>query len=284
MVARLASALVVLSRAANDEEHARSWKALPQEGDLPDDEMRQFWTALDSLETPRNLSGSPNLVSWEVADSLSTMIWNNDILAEHMQGIWWNRNHPTQGHSLFSMIGGAEVFDGSSAVDQPGYAYASMVQPLMIAVPNDDGNRSTLVSFNDLELEFAFSKFRGDVKPGDSSPFNVKLKTFFKSFPIPAAKLEGWTLHDMAKWQVNPKKWTDPAAGLCFCSVVYEGPNEITRNNFGKFAYKILRVADGNGQPTNHWSDFKAEMKAQGITRFAGLLEGGKIEQKPKYV
>jgi len=68
--------------------------------------------------------------------------------------------------------------------------------------------------------------------------------------------------------------------------VVYEGPNEITRNNFGKFAYKILRITDGNGQPTNYWSDFKADMKAQGITRFAGLIpdDDSKLEQSPEYV
>jgi len=284
MVARLASVLVVLSHAVHDEEHPRSWKALPQEGDLSDDELREFWTVLDRLETPPNLSDSPNLVSWDVEDSLSTMIWKNDLLAENMQGIWWNKNHPTNGHGLFSMIGGTEVFDGSSAVDQPGYAYASLVQPMMLGVPNDDGNRSNFVQFHDLELEFAFSKFRGEVKPGDSSSFNVKLRTFFKKFPIPAAKLEGWSLGKMAKWLVDPKKYSDPAAALCYCSVIYEGPNEITRNNFGEFAYKILRVADGNGQPTNYWSDFKAEMKAQGITRLAGLAPVDKVEQMPNFV
>jgi len=201
-----------------------------------------------------------------------------------MQGIWWNKNHPTQGHSLFSMIGGDAVFDGSSAVDQPGYAYASFLQPRMIAVPDNVGNRSSIIKFHDLELEFAFSKFRGEVKPGDSSSFNVKLKTWFKKFPIPAAELEGYTAWQMSKWQVNPKKWADPAAGLCFCSVIYEGPNEITRNNFGRFAYKIYRVADGNGSPTNHWFDFVAEMKGQAITRFVSLAQDSEIEQMPTYV
>lgn len=283
MVARLASALFVLAHAADPVEHARSWKTLPREGDLPDEELREFWTAMDTT-TPRDLSDSPNLVSWAVADTLSNMIVNNNLVAEHMQGIWWNKNHPTQGHSLFSMLGGDEVFDGSSAVDQPGYTYASFLQPRMIAVPDDVGNRSDLMTYHDLELEFAFSKFRGDVKPGDSSSLNVKLKTFFKKFPIPAAKLEGWTLWDMNKWLVNPKKKTDPAAGLCFCSVIYEGPNEISRNNFGKFAYKLYRIADGNGKPTNHWSQFVAEMKAQDITRLVALAQGSRMEQTPTYV
>lgn len=242
---------------------------------MPAGDLQNFYADLETLRAPA-VAPASGFTSFRVEESLDQVEHNNSLVPEELQGIFWLKDHPTKGHALFSFIGGDKIFDGNQGLDHPGspgYVYASMVRRGTIAAIDNPGNRSALTWFHDHGLEFSFPKFGSNksLKPGDASYFNTRLNTWFKKFPIPAAISEGWNFWDNAKWLVNPKRKSDPAADLCFCSIIYDGPDQLTRNNFGKFAYYFLRVADGQGKPTRHWQDFKSLMANLNITHFVKL-------------
>lgn len=290
VLALLVFPLVVLARAGDHEVHGRSWKTLPREGDMPAADLRKFWADLEELDEIPAVAPTSGLASFPVNESLSQVAYNTSLVPDELQGIFWMKDHPTKGHALFSMIGGDKVFDGNVGLDQPGeYVYASNIRPGYLAVIDTPANRSTLLWMRDKGLEFTFPKFKSNhaLFPGDASYFNTHLDGWFKKFPVPAAKAEGWKLWEQAKWELNPKRIHDPAASLCFCSVIYDGPDVLTRNNFGKFAYQFLRVVDGRGVPTRHWQDFKSLMASLNVTRFVKLdssAADSKIEREAFYV
>lgn len=236
-------------------------------------DLRQFQQGLEQLVSGEYVSQTAGFTSFPVNEALSHMVVGKSG-PEEMQGIWWLKDHPTYGAMLSSFDWGTTTFHGNAGSDEPGYVYASTVQPGTNAVPDNQGNRSQLGWLVDNGLAFSFSKWnRASLYAGDASNFNTYLKGNYGKFPIPAAKAEGWTAWQQAKWVVNPKKLTDPAGLLCFCNVVYEGQNVITRNNFGKFAYQFLRVVDGKGEVTPFWQEFKSAMASLHIDSFVAITE-----------
>lgn len=259
---------------------------------MPAADLQNFWAGLEDLRRAPVTAPTSGMASFPVDESLAQVDYNNSFVPPELQGIFWLKDHPTKGHALFSFIGGDKIFDGNVGLDRPGlpgYVYASNVRPGVFAVIDNPENRSALAWFRDHGLEFAFPKFGSNksLKPGDASYFNTHLNVWYKKFPLPAAISEGWNFWEMTKWQVDPKRKDDPAANLCFCSIIYDGPDELTRNNFGKFAYKFLRIVDGHGVPTRHWHDFKTLMASLNITRFVKLdssISDSSIERVPLHV
>jgi len=246
---------------------------LPNEGDLSPSEMQQFWADVDELQEGAMVaSPDQQFESFPVDEALARLHVNTTRVTPELQGVWWLQDHPTMGPSLLTMYGADKVFEGNIDTDPPesGFVYASLIRSRGMAAPDTGANRSRLSWFRKKGLEFAFPRFNKSLVHGDHTYFNVHLDGIFRSHPIPAAIFEGWTFIRQVRWLAHPDAKTDPAQ--CFCSAIYSGENEITRNNFGSIAYKFHRVMDGTGANTPLWAKFKSEMNRRGITRMVTLV------------
>jgi len=169
-----------------------------------------------------------------------------------LQGIWCGPVHPSDLACFFPYASRLEKVNGVGIPSQGGL-------PGKMLFWDSPGARNTLEFFTRYSVEFQIPKWATGVLPGKGSGFWTYMKGVFGIIPYPAAVYEGLprghhNLIGMRKISGNalwdPAHSSDPA--LCFCSITYEGNDVIRRNNFGKLAYYVYRVVDGNGFPTAH--------------------------------
>lgn len=240
----------------------------PTEADLSATELKAFWAELRALDEASTVSKKTPTSSFATADVLKQFAFETKGLQEGLQGIWWLHQHPTFGEAVFSFRGADKDFAGNAGKDlqSTNFSYISNL-PGASAVPNNPKNVSKMVWLHEHGLEYSLPYFNSSTEVGDGSYLNVAMGGLYGKFPLPAGLVEGWTLSEFVEWQLHKGKSHDVAK--CFCSFYWTGPDHLTRNNFGRFAYGIFRIADGQGRATKHYASFLEATAAAGITSLA---------------
>lgn len=241
---------------------------VPTEADLSAIEMEAFWGDIRAFDEANTTSSKTPTSTFATADVLKQFTFETQGLQEGLQGVWWMHQHPTFGEGVFSFRGADKDFKGNAGKDlrSSNFTYVSNL-PGATAVPNNPKNVSKLVWLHEHGLEYSLPYFNSSTEVGAGSYLNVAMDGIYGIFPLPAAIVEGWSLVDMVKWEMHKGKSHDVAR--CFCSFYWTGPDQLTRNNFGRLAYSIFRIADGQGRPTRHHASFLDATAAAGITSLA---------------
>eukprot|EP00747_Dinoflagellata_sp_TGD_P067943 gnl/TRDRNA2_/TRDRNA2_155503_c0_seq1.p1 gnl/TRDRNA2_/TRDRNA2_155503_c0~~gnl/TRDRNA2_/TRDRNA2_155503_c0_seq1.p1 ORF type:complete len:402 (+),score=60.72 gnl/TRDRNA2_/TRDRNA2_155503_c0_seq1:80-1285(+) len=190
---------------------------------------------------------------------------NDPQLPVELRGVWCGAVHPSQLACFVPYATDMEFNESGFGLPSQGFRVGKMF------FWDSPGTRNTLEFFTRLAAEFQIPKFIDGVEPGLGSGFWTYSRPPFDYLPYPIAVYEGlppghhniFTLRKTtgnAFW--DPGTSDDPA--LCFCSLTYLGNDTIDRNNFGKFAYSVQRVLDGNLVETDKWPDFIAHANARG--------------------